>query len=131
MSKILLIEDDEYISRVYERAFRLGGHEIDIHADAESAWKKLSEESETPAAIVIDLQLPQMTGTELLAKIHADARLAHVPVAILTNSFNEDIEKQLLADGADLYLLKIDHEPKDIIAQIEGLIRKSEVTDIQ
>ncbi len=131
MSKIMLVEDDEYISRVYERAFRLSGHEIEIVTDGEAAWKTLSELTLLPEIAVIDINIPRMTGIELLTKIRADVRFAPMPVVILTNSFNEEIEKQLLAAGANLYLLKIDHEPKDIVARVENLIRTSQSGGIQ
>jgi two-component system, chemotaxis family, sensor histidine kinase and response regulator WspE len=124
MSKVFLAEDDEYISRVYERAFRLSGHEIDIHADGEDALSAIESATALPDVIIIDLSLPKMTGTELLSKVSADKRLDKVPVIVLTNSFNEKIEKSLLDAGADLYLLKIDHEPKDVVAKAEDLINK-------
>jgi two-component system chemotaxis sensor kinase CheA len=126
MSKILLAEDDEYVSRVYERAFRLSGHNIEIATDGEQAWKILSDGAALPDVAIIDIALPKITGVELLAKIKTEPRLTTLPVVILTNSFNEEIEKQLLASGADLYLLKIDHEPKDVVLQVENLIRKSQ-----
>jgi DNA-binding response OmpR family regulator len=126
MSKIMLVEDDEYISRVYERAFRLSGHEIEIAADGEQGWRILSESPDLPAVIVVDIALPKISGTELLAKIRMDQRFSTVPVVVLTNSFSEDIEKKVLEAGAALYLLKIDHEPKSVVAQIEALISKSQ-----
>lgn len=94
MSRILLVEDDEYITRVYERAFRLSGHEINIVSDGESAWKQLTERAVLPDAIIIDIGLPGMSGSELLAKIDAEARLNALPVVILTNTFNEEIEQK-------------------------------------
>ena len=122
---MLLVEDDEYISRVYERAFRLAGYEIEIATDGEQGWKVLSESAVLPAVVIVDMALPKMSGSELLATIRAEKRMSVVPVVVLTNSFNEDIEKNVLAAGAALYLLKIDHEPKDIVARVGELIRKS------
>ncbi len=123
MSKIFLAEDDPYIMRVYERAFRLRGHEIQIVPDGESAWSALSTMSTLPDAIVLDIMLPKMSGTDLLMMVNQDKRLDSIPVAVLTNSFDEDIEKKVVGMGADLYLVKIDHEPKDVVAEVENLIR--------
>lgn len=124
MSKILLVEDDQFISRVYERAFRLGGHEIEILGEGESAWARLLVMDPLPSVVILDLVLPQMSGIDLLAKINGDKRFDHTPVAVLTNSFDQDLEKKLLASGADLYLIKVDNEPKDVVARIEELIQK-------
>jgi DNA-binding response OmpR family regulator len=124
MSKILLVEDDQFISRVYERAFRLGGHEIEILGEGESAWARLLVMDPLPSVVILDLVLPQLSGIDLLAKINGDKRFDHTPVAVLTNSFDQDLEKKLLASGADLYLIKVDNEPKDVVARIEELIQK-------
>ena len=120
-----MVEDDEYISRVYERAFRLSGHDVEIVSDGELAWATLSAMQEQPAAIVLDVSLPKMSGTELLEKINADVRFKDIHVIVLTNAFSENIEKSVLAAGADLYLLKIDHEPQDIVTKVDDLIKKS------
>ena len=125
MSTVLLVEDDLYIGRVYERAFRLAGHQMEIIIDGEMAWNALSTRDLLPAAIILDIMLPKMSGTELLEKIKKDKRLAHLPVAVLTNSFDEDLERKLLVGGADLFLIKVDHEPKEIVSMIEELISKS------
>ncbi|MFZ2886517.1 MAG: response regulator [Minisyncoccia bacterium] len=124
MSKIFLVEDDQYLGRVYERAFRMAGHEIQISVDGADAWKILSSDSPPPAVIILDLMLPNISGTELLTKINKDDRFDNTPIAVLTNSFSEDIEKKIMDAGADLFLLKIDYDPKEIVSKIEDLIRK-------
>ncbi len=127
MTKIFLIEDDEYIARVYERAFRLAGRELVIAIDGESAWAALSAmaATELPAVILLDISLPKMSGKELLNAIRNDVKFSHTPIAVLTNSFDENIEKDVLASGADLYMLKIDNEPAKIMEKIDSLINKA------
>lgn len=125
MSKVFLVEDDSFISRVYERAFRLGDHEIELQTDAETAWAVLSAAVSLPAVILLDITLPKMSGVELLEKLRKETKFDHTPIAILTNSFDEDIEKKVLAAGADMYLLKIANEPKELLEKVEVLINKA------
>ena len=125
MSKVFLVEDDPFISRVYERAFRLGDHELELQVDGESAWAALSTTTALPSVILLDVTLPKMSGVELLEMIRKDAKYDHTPIAILTNSFDEDIEKKVLAAGADMYLLKISNEPKELLEKVEALITKA------
>ena len=65
-----------------------------------------------------------MSGIELLDTIRKDATFAHTPIAILTNSFDPNIEKVVLAAGANQYLLKIDNNPKELLERVEALINK-------
>jgi len=123
MTKILLVEDDIYISHVFERAFKNAGYEMEIKIDAESAWDALNTATTLPAVILLDLTLPKMSGAELLGKIRADKRFEHTPVAVLTNAFTEGIEKELLSAGANMYLVKVDYAPMELVNKVEELMR--------
>ncbi len=109
---------------MYERAFRLHGHDIEVTHDGATALQKLQSADSAPDAIVLDVLMPHMNGVELLKELRADPRFANVPVAILTNSFHKEDKEQFLAMGADLYLVKIEHQSKQIVAEIEALITK-------
>ena len=122
--KVFLVEDNLEISRMYERAFRLHGHQVEIAYDGETALEKIKAADPVPNAIVLDVMIPHMNGADLLRELRADPRLAKVPVAILTNSFHKDDADQFFALGADLYLVKIEHQSKQVVEQIEALIHK-------
>lgn len=117
-----MIEDDEYISRVYERAFRLSGHTIMLSPDGELALKDLSEMKELPDAILLDIVMPNMRGEELLQKLKTDDTYKHIPIAVLTNSIHASKGPEYLSMGADLYLIKIDYTPKEVIEKLQALI---------
>ena len=114
------------VSRMYERAFRLHGHQIDIAYDGETALEKIKTADPMPGAIVMDVMIPHLHGLELLKEIKSDPRLAKIPIAILTNSFHRDDADKFFALGADLYLVKIENQSRDIVQKIETLIHKHE-----
>ncbi len=122
--KVFLVEDNLEITRMYERAFRFNGHEVEIAYDGESALEKLKTGDTKPGVIVMDVMIPHMHGTQLLQEIRRDPNLADVPVAILTNSFHQEDKDQFMALGADLYLVKIENQSRQVVEKIEALIHK-------
>jgi DNA-binding response OmpR family regulator len=121
-TKVLLVEDDPYVSRVYERAFRAAGFELEIVHDGETGLATLASAKEKPAVILLDLTLPKMSGEEFFDHLKKDRDLSEIPVAILTNSFREDDEKHFKELGADLFLIKIDNLPSEVVEKAAGLI---------
>lgn len=120
--ELVLVEDDAQIRRMYERAFRLHGYEVTCLENGEDAWKHLSQAQQSPAAIVLDIMMPKVSGLALLKLIRGDQRFAKTPIAILTNTFNYADEHALLDLGADLYFVKIENQSKDIIDKINKLV---------
>jgi DNA-binding response OmpR family regulator len=127
--RVFLVEDNLEISRMYERAFRLHGHEIEIAYDGESALKQLEGSETIPDAIIMDVMIPHMNGADLLQKLRSNPRFSGVSIAILTNSFHKEDADHFLELGADLYLVKIEHQSKHVVAQIEALIHKHKSID--
>ena len=122
MRKIFLAEDDEYLSRVYERAFRAREYELTMAPDGEETLKVLSNPEYRPEAIILDLLLPKKNGEEILRAIKEDSRLKDIPVAILTNSFHKEDEERFLKLGANLFMIKIDNMPFDVVEKVSSLI---------
>ena len=74
--------------------------------ECESALKQLSEGAVTPDIIFLDINMPRMSGIEMLPRLKAIKRLDDVPIVIYTTStFAPDIDR-CLALGADLVLTK-------------------------
>jgi DNA-binding response OmpR family regulator len=121
--KIILIEDDEFLGRVYERAFRFAGYEVQLVNNGQMALDLFAAGlSPLPAAIVSDIILPSVNGYDVLVGIRKDARYETVPVIILTNSFAEHENIRFLDAGADAYLVKIENESKQIVEKIGEII---------
>lgn len=123
MNKILIVEDDMFVSRMYGRAFTAAGFEIDIAANGEIALKKLSSDP-LPSVIMMDVRMPKMGGVELLTNIKNNQRLSMLPIAVLTNSFVSEDEKRFMTLGADLYLVKVENTVQAVVQKIQDLIRR-------
>ena len=76
----------------------------------------------TPALVVTDVMMPEMSGTELCAAIKADPALAGVPVMLVTSKAEREMKIQGLELGADDYVTKPFH-PRELLARARALVR--------
>jgi CheY-like chemotaxis protein len=122
MAKLLFCEDDPLMQRMYERAFRLGGHEVTLAGDGEVALATLEKMEPKPNIIVLDVMMPKMSGFDVLRKIKADDRFKQIPVVLFTNLAGEKDAEKGLQLGAAMYLVKSQFSPTQIVEKIAGLV---------
>lgn len=118
--KILIIEDDDFLLKMYATKFSIEGFEVVGASTGLQGLKMASKEK--PSIILLDLNLPEMSGFEVLENIKADNTISTTPIIILTNySQKEDIDK-CLSLGADDYLIKAHFVPSEVIAKVKKLL---------
>lgn len=125
MAKLFMAEDDPLMSRMYERAFRLGGHELVMAHDGEEALAVLQKTEEKPAVILLDVMMPKINGFDVLRKIKEDEKLKSIPVIMLTNLAGDSDAEKALSLGAVLYLVKSQYDPKEIVAKVKEIVAAS------
>jgi CheY-like chemotaxis protein len=125
MAKLFIAEDDQFMMRLYERAFRLGGHELTIAGDGEAALASLEKMDPKPSCIMLDVMMPKLSGFDVLRKIKEDDRIKNIPVVLLTNLAGPQDEKKGLELGAVLYLVKSQYKPRQVVEKIEEIIKAS------
>lgn len=112
---IVMIEDDEGHARLIEKNVRRAGvnNEIRHFADGTSALAFLLEASGSggPILVLLDLNLPDMTGIDILGRLKADERTKRAPVIVLTTT-DDKAEIQRCYDlGCNVYITKpVDYE---------------------
>jgi two-component system response regulator len=110
---ILLIEDNPSDVDLTRRALERSriANDLVVAEDGEAALEYLRREDlyELPALALLDLNLPKLSGLEVLRQIRADARTRRLPVVILTSSK----EEQDLAAGYDLGVNSYIRKPVD------------------
>ena len=110
---IVMIEDDEGHARLIEKNIRRAGISNDLRhfLNGTEALEYLFNAPEGPfhngpAMVLLDLNLPDMSGTDILAKIKSDKKLHRVPVVVLTTT-DDKIEIQRCYDlGCNVYITK-------------------------
>ncbi len=125
--KILIIEDDTFINRIYKRVFGLSGFAIELAENGEDALKKMESMNPSPALIILDIMIPKVSGFEVLKHLKGDARWQNIPVIVMTNLSEKTDEEKALNLGAALYLVKSDHNPREVVLKAKELIDKHAV----
>ncbi len=122
---LFLAEDDPLMSRMYERAFKLSGYDIEMAFDGDEAITKLEKMPTPPTVILLDIMMPKQNGFDVLRQIKLNEKLKKVPVIMLTNLAGQEDAEKALSLGAVLYLVKSQYDPKDIISKINEIITAS------
>lgn len=88
---ILLIDDDDDDQEIFLAAMENVPLKVEctIIADAKEALAKLSNKDLEPDLIILDLNMPIMTGQQFLCEIKKHDTLRHIPVIVLSTSSNE------------------------------------------
>ncbi|WP_298091649.1 response regulator [uncultured Sphingomonas sp.] len=111
---IIMIEDDEGHARLIEKNIRRAGilNDLKHFTDGTTALDHLFEAADGPAKngpalVLLDLNLPDMSGTDILARIKAeDSPLKRTPVVVLTTT-DDKVEIQRCYDlGCNVYITK-------------------------
>ncbi len=119
---ILLVEDDTFISGMYQTKLSMLGYEVKVVSDGETAWNELKKS--TPDLVLLDIVLPKKDGFEVLSDIRADAGLKGLPVILLTNLGQKPDVQKGLELGADDYIIKAHFTPTEVVEKIEKMLSK-------
>lgn len=102
--KILVADDNNIFRSLVNEILTDAGYKVSPHENGRLAWEHLQTEGADMA--VLDINMPEMDGIELLGHIRADDRFKNMPVIMLTiRAFTED-QVQGYECGADDYLTK-------------------------
>ncbi len=105
MGQILFVDDDTDSLAMYVKAVSLANHEADIASSAIEGWDLIKENSYD--LIFVDLNIPGVSGYELLQKIQADQQAKTTPVIIISAMPEESsVVDDVLTAGAKLFLEK-------------------------
>lgn len=121
LMRILLIEDDEGITRVVQRGLYAHGHQIVIAGTGEDGV--LLAQDETVELVLLDISLPGLNGHQVLERIRA--RRTRLPVIMLTARDDLKNKVRALHAGADDYLTK-PFAFEELLARIHAVTRRFE-----
>ena len=140
--KILLVEDSIPIRTQMKRILEAGGYEVTAAVDGEDGFNKLISDSVQPfghenneaersvsqrsahrfVAVVSDVQMPNLSGLELVAKIRQSPEYQDLPVILVTTLASETDKIQGQQAGANAYITKGDFEQGVLLETLRSLI---------
>ena len=121
MHKILLVEDEVLILRMYEKIFSFEGYTVVTAVDGLDGLAKAK--SENPALILLDIMMPKMDGLRVLEQLKADPTTKDIPVVVLTNLSSDVVIKDAFSKGAVGYLVKSEVVNEKIVDEIKQYLK--------
>ena len=111
--KILIIEDDEHLSRIYDIKFAKEKLPTVLATDGEEGLKATIEHK--PAVVLLDLMLPKRDGFWVLEEMKKRGLLKGIRVIVLSNlGQRADIDRAMKLGAAE-YLVKVDHSIQEVV----------------
>lgn len=120
MARILIVEDDPLMSRMYQKIFTFEGFEVSLAYNGEEGFEKVVQEK--PTLVLLDVMMPKMNGIQVLEKIKIDPTTKTIPVVMLTNLAGQQDAERALAKGAVKYIVKSEYEPKQIVNMVKEIL---------
>jgi CheY-like chemotaxis protein len=120
MAKILIIEDDPLMVRMYKKIFEFEKYEVETAMDGEEGLEKVS--SSKPTLILLDIMMPKMNGMQVLEKLKADPATKQIPVVMLSNLSGQTDAETALKMGAVRYVVKSEYKPEEVTKIVKGIL---------
>jgi two-component system chemotaxis response regulator CheY len=106
MMQVLLVDDSQLMRRYVARTLEMTGIDLSIHeaSNGREAMEKANRIH--PDLIITDLNMPEMSGDELVARVARDPALSGTPVLVISADHSVDRPAELIHVGAVAYLTK-------------------------
>lgn len=118
--KILIIEDDRYISKMYQLKLSLEGYDVQVAEDGKQGVEKVKEFM--PDIILLDILMPELDGFEVLKIVKSDDTTKDIPILIMSNLGQEDHVQKGMKLGAIGYIVKSQYTPSKVVEKIKSVI---------
>jgi DNA-binding response OmpR family regulator len=120
-SRVLIVDDDPLVREGLERLFREEGLQVTLAANGKEALKAIADQR--PDALVLDFNMPDMTGHEVCRRVRADPTANAIAILILTGEKSSELPADSLNGGADDYVAK-PFNMKELLARVRALLRR-------
>lgn len=118
--KILLIEDDEFLRKMYATKLENSGFDVIIASNGEEAIGILPKDK--PDIILTDILMPKKDGFEFLREMRSLPEYKSIPVIVLTNLSEDQDLKRAKELGASEYIVKAHFLPSEVVEVIKKYI---------
>lgn len=122
--RILIVDDSHTVREMERRLLDRAGYTVATAQNGQEAWNLLRLNDYD--LLISDVDMPQMNGIELVAKVRDNPRLARMPVIILSYKDSEEDKRRGLDAGADYYLTKGAFQNNTFLQAVVDLIGTAE-----
>lgn len=122
---ILIVEDEEYLRDLYLQVLQSEGYEVEIAANGEEAYEKMSQKQYD--LVILDVILPKMDGLQVLDKLNNEGKQKNDNIVLLTNLGQDLVVAKALDFGVRGYMVKSDYTPEELVAEVRGYLGDGDV----
>ena len=119
--KILLVDDDEFLSGIYTTKLEIEGFIVMKANDGEEGIRKAKDEQ--PDLILLDVLMPKVDGFEALKRLKTIPETKEIPVIMLTNLGQKEDAERGIREGATDYLVKAHFVPAEAVEKIRKVLK--------
>jgi len=125
--KLLVVEDDPFLSDIYNTKLKQAGFEVDLAMTGEECMQKLADGKYD--LMVLDIVLPQLDGWEVMSRIkelrrqNSNPALNSLKIIILSNLGQKEEIRKGLDLGADGFMIKAHFTPSEVAEEINKTLQ--------
>ena len=123
MPKILIVEDDPFLLKMYNKKFQVEGFQVETAEDGISGLQKMK--TFIPDLVIMDVMMPKLNGLEAVEKAKSDPATSNIPILILTNLSAATDAEAAVKKGAVGFLVKSDTTPTQVITKVKTILKMS------
>jgi chemotaxis protein histidine kinase CheA/ActR/RegA family two-component response regulator len=116
---ILIVDDSPSVRRVVGNMLKQNGWEVQVARDGVEALEMITQE--TPAGVLLDIEMPRMDGYELMATVRAQEQYRTLPIVILTSRAAAKHQQRAIQLGANAYVVK-PYQDEELISLLNSLV---------
>lgn len=120
-NKVLLVEDEEMLAKMYQTKFQNEGYDIILAANGEAGLKIALENK--PDIILLDIIMPKLDGFSVLKSLKDNSQTKNIPVILLSNLGQEEDIKKGKSMGAAGYLVKANLTPAEVVEKAKEYLK--------
>jgi diguanylate cyclase (GGDEF)-like protein len=120
--KILIVDDQESAAGFYANVLNMAGMQATIETDPTKTIEHLK--NNTPDLLILDLNMPEVSGDELAAVIRQQERYQAIPILFLSANAKPELKTSLLEIGSDDLLSK-GMAPEELVCQVRSRVARA------
>jgi two-component system, OmpR family, alkaline phosphatase synthesis response regulator PhoP len=119
-NRVCIIEDDEMIREIYQKALEESGFVVMTAGDGEAGYQLI--EREKPDVALVDLIMPKKDGISMIKDLQENKELSKIPIIVITNRSDDRAIEAVGKLNTKFYLEKAQFEPKEIVEHVREVL---------
>ncbi|MDR3559567.1 MAG: response regulator [Candidatus Pacebacteria bacterium] len=120
--RILIVEDENIFIEMFGDKLKQDGYEVE--AANNGAWGLKEALSKKFDIFIVDMIMPALTGDEIVARLKMEDSTKNIPIIVLSASVDSEVEKKVLALGADAFYVKTQIIPSQLSKKVAELLSR-------